>query len=105
MDAGTGKVTGRVTIPDGCDGVAYDEKLELVFASCGAGQLSVIKENKSGVYELVENVPTKASARTLALNSKTHTLFLPAGEFQKPVKEGTRPPLVPGTFQILVVKR
>ena len=105
MDAGTGKVTGRVTIPNGCDGVVFDENLELVFASCGAGQLSVIKENNSGVYELLENVPTKQSARTLALNPRTHTLYLPAGEFQKPVTEGTRPPLVPGTFQVLVVKR
>ena len=105
MDAGTGQVTGHVTIPDGCDGVVFDAKLELVFASCGSGQLSVVHENKSGAYELWENVPTKASARTVALNPKTHTLYLPAGEFQKPVTEGTRPPLVPGTFQVLVVKK
>jgi DNA-binding beta-propeller fold protein YncE len=105
VDAGSGKVTGRITIPDGCDGVAFDAELGLVFASCGEGQLSVIRENKNGIYELLENVPTKSSARTLALNQKTHTLYLPAGEFQKPAAEGTRPPLVPGTFQVLVVKR
>ncbi len=105
LDAGSGKVTDRVVIPDGCDGVVFDAELGLVFASCGQGQLSIIRENKNGVYELAENVPTKASARTIALNPKTHTLYLPAGEFQKPTVAGTRPPLVPGTFQVLVVKR
>ena len=105
VDAGSGKVTDRIPIPGGCDGVAFDAQLELVFASCGSGQLSIIRKNKNGIYELMENVPTKASARTLALNQKTHTLYLPAGEFQKTTVEGSRPPLVPGTFQVLVVKR
>jgi outer membrane protein assembly factor BamB len=105
VDVTSGKVTDRVAIPDGCDGVVFDAELGLVFASCGQGQLSIIRENKNGVYELAENVPTKASARTIALNPKTHTLYLPAGEFQKPTVAGTRPPLVPGTFQVLVVKR
>ncbi len=105
VDAGSGKVTDRVSIPDGCDGVAFDAELGLVFASCGEGQLSIIRENTDGRYELAENVPTKASARTIALNQKTHTIYLPAGEFQKPTVAGTRPPLVPGTFQVLVVKK
>jgi DNA-binding beta-propeller fold protein YncE len=105
VDAGSGKVINYVPIPGGCDGVVFDAELGLVFASCGSGQLSIIKGNSNGLYDLVENIPTKASARTLALNQKTHTIYLPAGEFQKATVEGTRPPLVPGTFQILVVKR
>lgn len=105
VDAGSGKTISRVVIPDGCDGVAFDSELGLVFASCGEGHLSVIRESNNGEYGLVENVPTKASARTLALDQKTHTLFLPAGEFQKPTVAGTRPPLVPGTFQVLVVQK
>jgi hypothetical protein len=39
------------------------------------------------------------------MNEKTHTIYLPAGEFQKQTTPGVRPPLVPGTFQVLVVKR
>jgi outer membrane protein assembly factor BamB len=105
MDAGSGNVTDRITIPDGCDGVVFDAELGLVFASCGEGQLSIVRSNADGKYELAENVSTKASARTIALNPKTHTLYLPAGEFQKPTVAGTRPPLVPGTFQVLVVKK
>jgi DNA-binding beta-propeller fold protein YncE len=105
VDAGSGNIVSRVVIPDGCDGVAFDAGLELAFASCGVGQMSIVRENNNGGYVLAENVPTKASARTIALNPQTHTLYLPAGEFQKPTAAGTRPPLVPGTFQVLVVKR
>jgi YVTN family beta-propeller protein len=104
MDAGSGKVIQRVTIGNGCDGVEFDPELGYAFASCGEGLLSVVNEN-NGEYKLLENVPTKASARTIALNKKTHTIYLPAGEFEKPITPGTRPPLVPGTFQVLVVKR
>jgi YVTN family beta-propeller protein len=105
LDIKAGKITGRVPIADGCDGVVFDPSLEYVFASCGEGKLSIVHEKKNGEYILLESVPTKASARTIALNEKTHTVYLPAGEFQKPVTPGTRPPLVPGTFQVLVVKR
>lgn len=104
MDAGSGKIIQRVTIGNGCDGVDFDPELGYAFASCGEGVLSIVNEN-NGVYSLLENVPTKASARTIALNKKTHTIYLPAGEFGKATTQGSRPPLVPGTFQILIVKR
>ena len=105
LDATDGKITANIGIPDGCDGVVFDPELNYVFASCGEGKLSIIQGLDKGVYKLLENLPTKASARTIALNQKTHTLYLPAGEFQSPVTPGTRPPLVPGTFQVLVVRR
>jgi YVTN family beta-propeller protein len=105
LDPGSGKIMEKIVIPGGCDGVAFDEGLGYVFASCGEGKLSIIQETKNGDYALIENISTKASARTLGLNQKTHTIYLPAGEFEKAATPGTRPPLVPGTFQILVVKR
>ncbi|HEV3221838.1 MAG TPA: YncE family protein [Puia sp.] len=105
LDATTGKVISRVIIGNGCDGVVFDPALGFAFASCGEGVLSIVHETSNGEYALLENVPTKASARTSAINPKTHTVYLPAAEFQKNSTPGTRPPLVPGTFQVLVVKR
>jgi YVTN family beta-propeller protein len=105
LDITTGKIPWTIPIANGCDGVVFDSDLGLVFASCGEGILSIVQEINNGGYTLPDNVPTKASARTVALNPKTHTLYLPAGEFQKSTTPGTRPPLVPGTFQVLVVKR
>ena len=101
LNASSGNILERVTIGNGCDGVAYDPELDYIFASCGEGMLSVVHET-NGKYQLLENTPTKPSARTIALNRKTHTIYLPAGEFQKSTGDGTRPPLVPGTFQVLV---
>ena len=105
LDATTGKVTERITIGDGCDGVVFDPELNYVFASCGEGKLSIIQKVNNGKYSLMENIPTKASARTLALNEKTHVIYLPAADLQKPAVAGTRPTPVPGTFQVLVVGR
>jgi YVTN family beta-propeller protein len=105
MDAGNGKVIDRVTIGDGCDGVAFDPELKDVFASCGEGKLSIVHEENADKFVLVADVPTKRSARTIAEDSKTHTVFLPAAEFEKTAAPGERrPPMVPGTFQVLVVK-
>ncbi len=104
LNASTGVVMERVPIGDGCDGVAFDPALGWAFASCGVGLLSIVHE-KNGKFELLQNLSTKPSARTIALNEKTHTVYLPAGEFQKNSTPGTRPPLVPGTFQVLVVKQ
>ncbi len=105
LDIQSGKITWRIPIAGGCDGVVFDPSLGFVFASCGEGILSVVQELKNGEYKLVENVPTKPSARTIAINENNQTLYLPAGELQKPVTPGTRPTLVPGTFQVLVLKR
>ncbi len=104
LNASTGVVMERVPIGDGCDGVAFDPALGWAFASCGVGLLSIVHE-KNGKFELLQNLSTKPSARTIALNETTHTVYLPAGEFQKNSTPGTRPPLVPGTFQVLVVKQ
>ncbi len=105
LDASAGKVIARVTIGNGCDGVVFDPSLGFAFASCGEGVLSIVHETAKGEYALLENVVTKASARTSAIDPKTHTVYLPAAEFQKNSTPGTRPPVVPGTFQVLVVKR
>ncbi len=105
MDADNGKVIDRVTIGDGCDGVAFDPELKDVFASCGEGRLSIVHEENADKFVMVADVPTKRSARTIAEDSKTHTAFLPAAEFEKTAAPGERrPPMVPGTFQVLVVK-
>jgi YVTN family beta-propeller protein len=105
LDINAGKVTGRVPIADGCDGVVFDPATGYVFASCGEGKLSIVQGSANGEYKLLENIPTKASARTLAINEKKQIIYLPAAEFEKPTTPGTRPPVIPGTFQVLVVSR
>jgi len=58
----------------------------------------------------VENVPTQARARTMALDAKTHQVFLVTAEFG-PAPAPTaqtprpRPPMLPGTFTLLTLSR
>jgi YVTN family beta-propeller protein len=105
LNAIDGKVVTTVPIGDGCDGVAFDNNTKNIFASCGEGKLTIIHEASADKYDVVDNVTTKRSARTIAINEKTHTIFLPAADFDAPAEAGKRPPMKPGTFQILVVKK
>jgi DNA-binding beta-propeller fold protein YncE len=101
VDYTNGDVINRLPIGDGCDGVAFDETYKYVFASCGAGMLSVAEEDARGRCKIIDNIKTKKSARTIINDPTTHDVFLPAAEFGKEVA-GQRPPVIPGTFQILV---
>ena len=104
VDAVSGAVVDKLPIADGCDGVAFDSNLKYVFASCGEGILSVVEEISASKFAVIDNVPTKRSARTCTVDEKTHEVFLPAAEMQ-PAPQGQRPSMVPGSFQILVVSR
>lgn len=102
IDAVSGAVVTKLPIGDGCDGVGFDETKNLVFASCGEGKVSVIRELDAASFRFVENVPTKRSARTIAVDSKTHNVYLPYADTE-PAAAGERPKTIPGTFGVLVV--
>ena len=97
----TGKTIATIPTGDGTDAAGYDPGLNLAFASNGEGTLSVVGE-KGGKYESEGNVPTQKGARTMALDPKTHKVFLVTAEFGPPVEGQRRPPIKPGTFTLLV---
>ena len=104
-----GKVITTVPIGDGCDGVAFDETKNNIFSSNGEGTISVIKQESENKYSVSETVNTQKGARTIALSSSTHQLFLPAAEYSEApaaTKENPhpRPIIKPNTFVILVVE-
>jgi DNA-binding beta-propeller fold protein YncE len=102
MDATTGTVVTKLPIGNGCDGVGFDEREGLVFASCGEGTLSIIRELDAASFRTLENVPTRRSARTIAVDSRTHAVYLPFADTE-PAAAGERPKVIPGTFGVLVV--
>lgn len=104
MDAADGHIVDKVTIADGCDGVAFDNTLKYIFASCGEGKLSVIQEVSGTQFKLIDQVTTMRSARTLTLDEQTHQVFLPAAEMGK-AEAGQRPPMIPGSFRVLVAEK
>jgi len=105
MDADTGKVVATPAIGNGIDATAFDPGAGLVFNSCGDGTLSVIHEDSPDNYSVVENATTQTGARTMALDTETHHVYLAIAEFE-PAPEpapGERPrrKMVAGTFGLL----
>jgi hypothetical protein len=104
-DADTGKVVATPAICDGPDAAAFDPATSYAFASCGDGNLTVIHEDSPDKFTVVENVPTKRSARTMGLDLKTHNIFLPAADFDPPAPGERRGKMKPGSFVVLVVAK
>ncbi len=108
LNAENGKIVAKVPIGDGCDGVAFDPATKLIFTSNGEGTVTVVKENSADDYKVLENIPTKRGARTIALDEKTHKLYLPTADYEPlpaDAPKNTRPKMIPGSFQVLVLEK
>jgi len=89
MNADTGKVITTVPIGDHVDATAFDPQTRLIFNSNGEGTITVIRQDSPDKYSAVETVKTVPKAKTMALDPKTHQLFLSTAEN--------------GQFEVLVV--
>jgi len=103
VDADSGRVIATPAIGEGVDANAFDPDTTTAFASNGEGTLTVVHGDGPDKFTVVENVPTKKSARTMALDQKTHNIFLAAADFDPPAPAEQRPKMKPGSFVILVV--
>lgn len=106
LDYETGKVIAIVPIGEGVDANAFDTETGLIFSSNGEGTLTVVHES-AGKFE-AETVATQRSARTMALDTKTHKIYLPVAEFAPapaPTSEvpKPRPTMIKDSFAVLVV--
>ena len=108
VDAESGKVITTVPIGEGPDAAGFDPENKLVFSSNGEGTLTVIKEESADKYAVEQNVKTQRGARTMALDLKTHKVYLATAEFG-PAPAATadnprpRPKIKAETFKLLVV--
>jgi len=109
LNTQNGKVVGSVPIGDRVDAAAFDPITKRAYSSNGDGTLTVVQQGDNDKYTVLENVPTQKGARTMALDAKTHHVFLPTAEFgpaPEPTAENprSRPVVKPGTFVILDVE-
>lgn len=89
MNADTGQVITTLPIGDHVDATAFDPDTKLIFNSNGEGTVTVIHQDDPDKYSVVETVKTLPRAKTMALDPKTHQLFLST--------------LESGQFEVLVV--
>lgn len=104
VDATSGKIVAKMPIGDGTDGVVFDNAAKIIYTSNGEGTITAIKETNGNTYTVLANIPTRRGARTIALDEASHVLYLPTAEFEANTPKGQRPKMIPGTFQVLVVK-
>jgi DNA-binding beta-propeller fold protein YncE len=109
VDADSGKMVAIVPIGNGPDATAFDQVKGLIFSSNGQdGTITVVKEDSPNKFSVLETDPTEKSARTMALDGKTHNLYLSSAQLSTPppataANPHPRPTVVANTFHVLVV--
>jgi YVTN family beta-propeller protein len=103
-DAKAGKMMTTAPIGQGADGAGFDAGM--AFSSNGGdGTLTIVSE-KGGKFEAA-TIPTERGARTMAVDPKTHKIYLPTADFAAAPasadKKQGRPRIVPGSFRLVVV--
>jgi hypothetical protein len=126
LSAVDGHIITDLPIGSGCDGAVFNPVTMEVFSSQGDGTLTVIKENSPTSFSVEQTVPTPARAKTLTLDTKTNQILSITAEFgpvpaapappaqatppaggsappAPPWMRGPRAPMIPHSFQILVI--
>src|SRR5947208_3545542 len=106
-----GRVVATAPIGSGVDGAAFDASTSDVFTSNADGTLTVIHQDGPDQYRVVENLQTALGARNMGLDPTTHRLYVVSAKFGPVPAESTaanprrRPPVLPGSFSMMVVER
>jgi DNA-binding beta-propeller fold protein YncE len=119
LSATDGHILTDLPIGNGSDGATFNPATMEAFSSQGDGTLTVIKEDSPTSFSVEQTVPTPARAKVLTLDTKTNQIYtitaeygpVPAAPAQAtPPPPGTpawmrgpRAPMIPHSFQILVI--
>ena len=107
LDADNGKVIQSFPISAGADANVFEPETGLIFASTREGMVHIFHEDAPDKFSEVEMVKTEYGAKTMALDSKTHNIYLPTADFgPAPAPTAERPhpnpAPIPGTFHLLI---
>jgi YVTN family beta-propeller protein len=105
VDSNTGKVRQSVPIGDDCDGVYFDPSSGYVFASAGAGKLTIIHAESSGKYAVVQDMDTPPGSKTMGLDTAAHKVYLVSAKFTGNPTAQPRPAVVAGSIEVLVISK
>ena len=126
LSATDGHIITDLPIGNGSDGASFNPATMEAFSSQGDGTLTVIKEDSPASFSVEQTVATPARAKTLTLDTKTNQIFTITAEYGPvpatpaqasgatplPVApasaipawmRGPRAPMIPHSFQILVI--
>jgi DNA-binding beta-propeller fold protein YncE len=110
-DIGAGTVVATLPIGQGVDGAAFDPATGDAFFANVDGTLTIIHEDTPNAYHVVQSLPTIERGRNMGLDPLTHQVFVVGAKFGPTPAESTaanprrRPPMIPGSFTLLVIER
>ena len=110
LDADSGNVVAKLPIGSGVDGAGFDSATRFAFSSNGEGTLTVVREESPAKFSVVENVTTRRGARTMALDEKTHRVYMVSAKFGPPPAPSAdrphpRPAIEPGSQTLYIFGR
>jgi DNA-binding beta-propeller fold protein YncE len=109
LDAKTGNILTALPSGVGSDGAVFNPSTMEDFSSQGDGTITVVKESSPTSFAVEQTVATPVRARTITMDAKTGNLYLITAEYGPAPAPATpggrpgRPPMVPGSFEIVVV--
>jgi DNA-binding beta-propeller fold protein YncE len=108
VDGGSGRPVAHLPIGEGVDGVAFEPATHRIYATSGAGTLTVAREENPDSFFVEAVVPTQPGARTVSLDPARHEIYTISAEFEAPAATAPGEPRprrrpVPDTFTLLVV--
>jgi outer membrane protein assembly factor BamB len=107
LNADSGKVVQSFPISAGADASVYEPETGLIFVSTREGMVHIFHEDTPDKFSEVETVKTEYGAKTMALDSKTHNIYLTTADFGPPPaptaeRPHPNPAPIPGTFHLLI---
>jgi DNA-binding beta-propeller fold protein YncE len=110
MDADSGKVVQSFPISVGVDAVAVEPDTGFVFVSTREGRVHIYHEDSPDKLTPVQVLMTEYGAKTMALDPKTHNIWVTTSDFEQPATPTERQPnplprAKQGNFRALVYGR
>jgi DNA-binding beta-propeller fold protein YncE len=111
LNSGTGEAVASLTTGPGTDAIAYDQARGLIYSANGGGygSLTVIRQDATtDSYAVIQDLPTRSRARTLAVDSSTGAVYLVTDfvgvDLTHPGGIGAlKSAPINGSFQVLVI--
>jgi len=114
MDSTNGKIVSTVPAGAGIDAAGFDAGKGLAFVSSGGGtgSVTIAKAESPGKWVAVQTLATARGARTMAVDQKTHNIYLAAVEYPATPPAAAAPaagaprgrgaPATPDSFKVMV---
>jgi hypothetical protein len=111
LNAADGQTVSILPIGPGADAIGYDPDRGLIFTANGGsdGSLTIIRQDVTDTYSVIQTLPTRQNARTLAIDPSNGEVYLTTvlygAELNRPPINGAplKMTAVDSSFQVLVV--